>query len=244
MPEYLIYFNQQWVPDYPEGDWPEISTSSAAVADEIQAAGELVFAGGLGDAVAFAHADYANGGSVVSDGRYSDAEEWVGGLTLVDVADDERALHWAQRIAIGCRWPQEVRRFKPGSMKGTPSSAGQRPEYVIYFNQQWVPDYPEGDWPEIGKSAKDVCSDIQSAGELVYAHGLEEEVAFAHADYVDGESVVHDGPYAETKEWIGGFTIVDVADEERARYWTQRIAVGCRWPQEVRQFGAGTMKGI
>lgn len=243
MPEYLIYFNQQWVPDYPADDWPEISRSSMAVVEEIQAAGELVFAGGLGDEVAFAHADYADGQSVVGDGRYSDTEEWIGGLTLVDVADDERALHWAQRIAAGCRWPQEVRRFKPGSMRGLTSSAGQRPEYVIYFNQQWVPDYPERDWPEIGKAATDVCTEMQAAGELVYAHGLEEEVAFAHADYVDGESLVHDGPYAETKEWIGGFTIVDVVDEERARYWTQRIAVGCRWPQEVRQFLPGSLRG-
>jgi len=115
------------------------------------------------------------------------------------------------------------------------------PEYLIYFNQQWVPDYPDEDWPEIGRAAKAVVAEILEAGELVYAHGLEEEVAFAHADYDQGESMVSDGPFAETKEWLGGFTLVDVADDERARYWTQRIAVGCRWPQEVRRFkGPGT----
>jgi hypothetical protein len=118
------------------------------------------------------------------------------------------------------------------------------PEYLIYFNQQWVPDYPEGDWPEIARTAWEVCEEIKAAGELVYAHGLEEEVAFAHADYANGESVVTDGPFAETKEWLGGFALVDVVDDERARYWTQRIAVGCRWPQEVRRFKDGGMRGF
>jgi hypothetical protein len=118
------------------------------------------------------------------------------------------------------------------------------PEYLIYFNQQWVPDYPEDDWPEIGRTSREVVAEIAAAGELVYATGLEEEVAFAHADYDTGESIVSDGPFAETKEWIGGFTLVDVADDERARYWTQRIAVGCRWPQEVRRVKPGGQRGI
>jgi hypothetical protein len=251
MAEYLIYFNQQWVPDYPAEDWPAISAASMEVIRELHDAGELVFAAGLGDDVAFAHADYAHDddldkrASAVGDGPYSATTEWIGGFTLVDVADDERARYWAQRIASGCRWPQEIRRFKPGSTRGEPSSAGQPNEFIIYFNQQWVPDYPEGDWPEIGESARDVVTEIQAAGELVYAHGLEEEVAFAHADYdhETRESIVSDGPYAETKEWIGGFTLVDVADEERARHWTRRIAMGCRWPQEVRTVGAGSMRG-
>ena len=117
------------------------------------------------------------------------------------------------------------------------------PEYLIYFNQQWVPDYPEGDWPEISRTSKAVVAEIGEAGELVFAGGLEEIPAIASADYVDGESIVTDGPYVETKEWLGGFTIVDVPDDDRARYWAGRIAVGCRWPQEVRKVGAGSIKG-
>ena len=117
------------------------------------------------------------------------------------------------------------------------------PEYLIYFNQQWVPDYPVEDFTDISRTSRAVVADIVEAGELVYATGLGEEVAFAHADYDAGESIVSDGPFAETKEWIGGFTLVDVADEERARYWTQRIAVGCRWPQEVRRVKPGSMRG-
>ena len=117
------------------------------------------------------------------------------------------------------------------------------PQYLIYFHQQWVPDYPAEDWPEIATTSKAVVAEIQEAGELVFAGGLEETPPVAHADYVDGESVLGDGPYAETAEWLGGFTIVDVPDTDRARYWAGRIAVGCRWPQEVRKVGDGSVTG-
>jgi hypothetical protein len=45
-----------------------------------------------------------------------------------------------------------------------------------------------------------------------------------------------DGPFIESKEHLGGFAVVDVADEEAARLWAGKIAVACGWPQEVRRF--------
>ena len=117
------------------------------------------------------------------------------------------------------------------------------PEYVIFFNQQWVPDYPEEVFAEIGPESKALIAEMKEAGVLVYAGGLEETTALASADATSGELIVSDGPYAETKEWLGGQTIVDVADDEAARYWCGRIAVACRWPQEVRRFKPGSMRG-
>ena len=52
----------------------------------------------------------------------------------------------------------------------------------------------------------------------------------------DGQVLLTDGPYVETKEHLGGFAVVDVADEDEARLWAGRIAVACGWPQEVRPF--------
>ena len=45
-----------------------------------------------------------------------------------------------------------------------------------------------------------------------------------------------DGPYVETKEFLGGLTVVDVPDEEAAKLWAGKIAVACGWPQEIRRF--------
>jgi hypothetical protein len=53
---------------------------------------------------------------------------------------------------------------------------------------------------------------------------------------VDGAPVFTDGPFVETKEHLGGFAIINAADDEEARYWAGRIAVGVGWPQEVHRF--------
>jgi hypothetical protein len=52
-----------------------------------------------------------------------------------------------------------------------------------------------------------------------------------------------DGPYVETKEFLGGLTVVDVADAETAKMWAGKIAQACGWPQEVRRFGSQPQAG-
>ena len=50
--------------------------------------------------------------------------------------------------------------------------------------------------------------------------------------------MITDGPYVETKEFLGGFAVVDVADAEAAKMWASKIAEACGWPHEIRRFGA------
>ena len=72
----------------------------------------------------------------------------------------------------------------------------------------------------------------------MFAGGLEEDgdPVFS-ADATSGTLMITDGPYVETKEFLGGFTVVDVADDEAAKMWAGKIAEACGWPQEVRRFG-------
>jgi hypothetical protein len=111
-------------------------------------------------------------------------------------------------------------------------------EYLIYFNQQWVGDHPEEWYRGRGKLGMAVLEEMKEAGVFVYAGGLEEEVettAFS-ADATSGTLTFTDGPYVETKEYLGGLTIVDVPDVEAAKLWAGKIAEACGWPQEVRPF--------
>jgi hypothetical protein len=112
-------------------------------------------------------------------------------------------------------------------------------EYLIYFNQQWVGDHTEEWFRGRGPLAMAVVNEIKAAGAFVYAGGLVEEVEEAFsADATSGTLTFTDGPYVETKEYLGGLTIVDVADEDEARVWAGKIAEACGWPQEVRRFKA------
>ncbi|MFC4068903.1 YciI family protein [Actinoplanes subglobosus] len=112
-------------------------------------------------------------------------------------------------------------------------------EYLIYFNQQWVGDHPEEWYRGRGPLARAVVDEIKAAGAYVFAGGLEEEDGpVFSADTTSGELIFTDGPYVETKEFLGGLTIVNVPDEGTARMWAGKIAEACGWPQEVRRFKA------
>jgi hypothetical protein len=60
----------------------------------------------------------------------------------------------------------------------------------------------------------------------------------------NGEVLITDGPYLETKEHIGGFWILEAADMDEALTWARKGAVACRASSEVRQiFFAPDTKG-
>ncbi len=52
----------------------------------------------------------------------------------------------------------------------------------------------------------------------------------------DGKVLITDGPYIETKEHIGGFWVLEVANLDDALAWGRKAAVACRAPVEVRPF--------
>jgi hypothetical protein len=108
-------------------------------------------------------------------------------------------------------------------------------QYLIYFNQQWVGDHTAEWFQGRVEPSTAVVEEIKAAGAYVYAGGLVEDGPIFAADATSGTVMITDGPYVETKEFLGGITIVDVPDEETAKMWAGKIAVGCGWPQEVRE---------
>jgi hypothetical protein len=111
------------------------------------------------------------------------------------------------------------------------------PEYLIYFNQQWVGDHTEEWFRGRGPLASAAVDEMKAAGVYVFAGGLEEDGRRYTADATSGTLLITDGPYVESTEFLGGFTVVDVADDEAAKMWAGKLAEACGWPQEVRRFG-------
>jgi|SRR4051794_25341779 hypothetical protein len=72
-----------------------------------------------------------------------------------------------------------------------------------------------------------------AAGVRKFAGGLGS--ARALRPQSNGEVVVTDGPYLETKELVGGFWILECADMDEALAWARRAAEVCRTPGEVRE---------
>ncbi len=76
---------------------------------------------------------------------------------------------------------------------------------------------------------------LAKAGALVSngGLGLTRNAAVVHLD--DGELRVHNGPYAETQEQLGGYYLIDVAGMEEAQQWAARCPAAIWGHIEIRQ---------
>jgi hypothetical protein len=109
-------------------------------------------------------------------------------------------------------------------------------EYLIAFNDEWVPDHTVDELREKSKAVRSLVAEMKAAGVFIFLGGLDDAAPVCSVDASSGTPLFTDGPYVESKEYLGGFTVVDVADEAEARMWAGKIAVACGWPQEVRRF--------
>jgi hypothetical protein len=76
---------------------------------------------------------------------------------------------------------------------------------------------------------------LQEAGVLLALDGLHPPSSGARVRVVDGKVTVTDGPFAEAKEVVGGYWIIDVGSREEAIAWASRCPIGPGNTIEVRQ---------
>jgi hypothetical protein len=76
----------------------------------------------------------------------------------------------------------------------------------------------------------DFNAELDKTGELVHAHGLAFPSTAKTVSLADGQVVVTDGPFAEAKESLAGFWILEVPDEARAVELAGRVV---RWAEKV-----------
>ena len=80
--------------------------------------------------------------------------------------------------------------------------------------------------------------EMRAARIVVFVGGLQPaSTAVSVRRKADGQLLVTDGPYMETKEHIGGFWVLDVSTADEALSWGRKAAIACRAPVEVRPFG-------
>ena len=80
-------------------------------------------------------------------------------------------------------------------------------------------------------------SEIQQSGHWVFAGGLHPaNTATVVRANANGDIITTDGPFAETKEQLGGFWVIQAKDLDEALALAARATVACQAPVEVRPF--------
>jgi hypothetical protein len=77
---------------------------------------------------------------------------------------------------------------------------------------------------------------LQADGAWVFAGGLHPPATATVVRVQDGEILTTDGPFAETKEQLGGFWVIKATDLDAALAWAAKATSACRAPVEVRPF--------
>ncbi len=78
--------------------------------------------------------------------------------------------------------------------------------------------------------------EVQSSGAWVFGGGLHAPSTATVVNATGADVTVTDGPYAETKEHIGGFWVLEAADLDAALELAKKASAACGAPVEVRPF--------
>jgi len=95
---------------------------------------------------------------------------------------------------------------------------------LAYEEEKVLNDLSREEWDELRHETLAYVETLRKKGHLVLTNALQSARTAATVRVRDGERSVLDGPYAETKEQLGGFFLIEARDREQA------IELAARWP--------------
>lgn len=108
---------------------------------------------------------------------------------------------------------------------------------MIYEDPTKTPQTPEA-WSEMLAEYGAYTGWLQETGQLLGGEALKEVADATTVQVREGRRMVTDGPFAETKEQVGGVTVIEVPDLDAALLWAGRMATAVPSPIEIRPFAA------
>lgn len=107
----------------------------------------------------------------------------------------------------------------------------------------------EGGWPQLPRAEQEqwlgayraFMEAMTKAGVLKGSNGLQPTSAATTVRVANGKTQVLDGPYADSKEQLGGFHVIEVPDLDAAISWASRSPTALHGVVEVRPVRDGTL---
>ncbi|SEE81565.1 YciI family protein [Ruania alba] len=106
-------------------------------------------------------------------------------------------------------------------------------KYLISFPSEAMV-IPEGDFQAVVDDSHAVIEEAKAAGVYVFGGGIDEGIPPV---LVAGDGSVTEGTYPGHTAPNGGYTVLELPSREAALEWAAKLAVACRCPQVLRQFG-------
>jgi hypothetical protein len=108
--------------------------------------------------------------------------------------------------------------------------------YLLSVYQPEGPIPAPGVLAKISRDLEALHEELKAAGSWVFAGGLHPPSTATVVRFTDGDVLTTDGPFAEGKEFLGGFTIISAPDLDSALEWGRKLTRVTGLPIEVRPF--------
>jgi hypothetical protein len=94
-------------------------------------------------------------------------------------------------------------------------------------------EVPDEEMAAVGEAARAVIGEAKKAGVYVFGGGINESVGPV---MVAADGTIRHETYPQTKEFDGGFCVLELPSRDAAIHWAAKIAQACRCSQELREF--------
>jgi hypothetical protein len=182
---------------------------------------------GLTPAAPRSRLTFRGGQMTRKDGAPPGSNELVAGLVLLKVADREEAIAWARRFAQVIELDCELelgRVTEAWDLGFSPKPEGKVPErYLIVFLANEASESAAPPSEREQREMDVLLTDLARAGVLELVEGIKPSRLGTRLQFKAGRKVTTlDGPFAETKECIAGFSIIQVPSREEALAWAEQ----------------------
>lgn len=107
---------------------------------------------------------------------------------------------------------------------------------LIYESQQAA--YPDGEagqaWKDIVTAHNAFAGELAQSGAMRSGAGLKSASTATTVRVANGQRTVHDGPFAETREQLGGLYVIEAADLDAAIAWAKKLPIAGSGSVEIR----------
>jgi hypothetical protein len=185
-----------------------------------------------------------DGDTLVTDGPFAETKEFVAGFDLLECSDLDEAIEVAARHPVSRSDAIEIRPFMDGLELGADASAfaqGETSGGTPYLLMMWMGGTPAADFDDqaLMDEGEGWRRDLEDRGLQVFGNALEGPEAATTLRVRNGETMLTDGPFIETKEFVAGVDVVNCADREQAIALAAAHPIARYFAIEVRPFVSG-----
>jgi hypothetical protein len=155
-----------------------------------------------------------NGELVITDGPFTETKEQVAGYDVLECASLDEAVRWAAGHPSSWVGAIEVRALRDGaSSEPLPKPADGTIRYMMLVCTD--PGVDPAEFDRI-QPVEPWVAEMDDRGARLYGSALEPPGTARTVRVRDDRAIVTDGPFAETKEQIAGFDVLECADLDEA----------------------------